>query len=87
LKGFLLALLLHPEVQQAAQAEIDRIIGPDRLPTLADRDSLPYIEALLKEVHRWHTVAPMGLAHQADEDIIYNGFLIPKGAVLMANAW
>jgi hypothetical protein len=29
----------------------------------------------------------MGLAHQADEDIIYNGFLIPKGAVLMANAW
>jgi len=87
LKGFLLGLLLFPEVQRKAQAEIDRVIGPNRLPTLADRDDLPYIEALLKEVHRWHTVAPMALTHMADEDIIYNGYLIPKGAAIMANAW
>jgi len=87
LKGFLLALLIFPEVQRTAQAEIDRVIGADRLPTLADRDNLPYIEALLKEVHRWHTVAPMGLTHMADEEFIYEGFRIPTGAYLMPNAW
>lgn len=41
----------------------------------------------MMEAHRWHTVTPMALPHMADEDIIYNGFLIPKGAALMANSW
>jgi hypothetical protein len=87
IKGFILAMLLFPEVQRKAQQEIDRVIGSDRLPILSDRDNLPYIEALLMEAHRWHTVAPMALNQMADEDIIYRGFLIPKGAALMANSW
>jgi len=43
-----------------AQAEIDAVIGLDRLPTLSDRQSLPYFEALVKEIHRWHVVSPLG---------------------------
>jgi len=50
---FFLAMTLHPEVQKAAQEEIDRVIGSDRLPTSADKDNLPYIQAVVKEVHRW----------------------------------
>ena len=53
-------MTLHPEAQQKAQAEIDRVIGNDRLPTLDDQSSLPYLDALMKEVLRWNPVAPLG---------------------------
>ena len=53
-------MTLFPEVQQKAQEEIDRVIGNDRLPGFEDRENLPYIEALVKEVFRFHTVAPLG---------------------------
>jgi cytochrome P450 len=54
-------MTLFPDVQKKAQAEIDAVVGPDRLPSLADRASLPYIEALAKEVLRWNVVAPIGM--------------------------
>ena len=48
-------MLLYPEVQKRAQSEIDRVIGRDRLPEFSDRDSLPYITAITKEVLRYAT--------------------------------
>lgn len=53
-------MVLHPEAQKAAQEELGRVIGSGRLPTFQDRDRLPYIEALVKEVYRWNPVAPLG---------------------------
>ncbi|KAG1855195.1 cytochrome P450 [Suillus subalutaceus] len=44
-----LAMTLFPDVQKKAQAEIDAVVGPDRLPTFTDRDSLPYTDALVKK--------------------------------------
>ena len=58
---FFLAMILNPPVLKTAQEEIDRVIGPDRLPTLADRASLPYIDAILKETIRWQNVLPTGV--------------------------
>lgn len=52
LKSFTYAMLIHPEEQQKAREEIDRVVGKDRLPDLSDRDSLPYLAAVLKEVWR-----------------------------------
>jgi hypothetical protein len=54
-------MTLFPDVQKKAQAEIDAVVGPDRLPSFADRDSLPYTEALVKEVFRWSVVGPIGM--------------------------
>lgn len=53
-------MVLYPEAQRAAQAEIDKIIGNDRLPKFDDRESLPYIDALQREVMRWHPITPLG---------------------------
>lgn len=61
--AFFLAMTLFPDVQKKAQAQIDAVIGVDRLPTFADRGSLPYVEAVVKEVLRWHTVTPLGNAY------------------------
>jgi cytochrome P450 len=57
-----LALILFPHVQRRAQAELDLVIGRDRLPTFDDRPHLPYIEALCKELMRWQMVTPLGTA-------------------------
>ena len=53
-------MALHPEVQKKAQAEIDAVVGPERLPEIEDRPSLPYINALIKELMRWNLVTPLG---------------------------
>ena len=47
------AAVQFPEVMKKAQAEIDLVIGPGRLPELDDRRSLPYLECVLKEVYRY----------------------------------
>ncbi|KAE9405302.1 cytochrome P450 [Gymnopus androsaceus JB14] len=70
---FLIAMVLHPEYQAKAQAEIDAVCGHDRLPTFEDHDSLPYIEYIMHEVMRWRPVAPMGIPHRSLEDDVYNG--------------
>lgn len=53
-------MTLNPEVQKKAQAEIEAVIGTDRLPTTEDRENLPYVNAVLLEVLRWNNVAPLG---------------------------
>ena len=56
-----LALVLCPQVQRRAQAELDAVVGRDRLPTFDDRPRLPYIEAFCKELMRWQMVTPIGM--------------------------
>ncbi|KAL0958265.1 hypothetical protein HGRIS_000418 [Hohenbuehelia grisea] len=86
--SFILAMTLYPDVQQRAQEELDRVIGSsDRLPTWDDRDRLPYLEAIVKEVWRWGVSVPLGLAHVAREDDVYRGYTIKKGTVVWANIW
>lgn len=52
-------MLLYPDIQKEAQAELDRVIGKDRLPNFSDREHLPYIDALVKETLRWNPVVPL----------------------------
>jgi cytochrome P450 len=80
-------MALHPEVQTKAQEELDRVLGPNKLPTFEDRSKLPYIDAMVKESLRWHPVAPMGIPHMCTVDDVYEGYRIPKGSLIMANIW
>ena len=67
LTTFMLAMVLYPDVQRKAQAELDSAIG-DRLPGFEDKKKLPYISAVCKEVHRWHPVFPQGVARRLMQD-------------------
>lgn len=87
LTSFILAMIMFPEVQAKAQEEIDRTIGTDRLPQLADRGQLPYVEGVVKEVFRWFTVTPLGAPHVMSEDTIYKDYLIPTGAIILPAVW
>jgi cytochrome P450 len=73
-------MAVHPDIQKKAQSEIDTVIGTHRLPEFEDRPSLPFVEALYREVMRWKPVAPLGVAHAASTDDICNGYFIPKGS-------
>ncbi|KAG8877871.1 hypothetical protein FRB97_002942 [Tulasnella sp. 331] len=86
LATFILAMLLHPEIQARAQAEIDRVIG-DHLPTLASRDSTPYLNAVITETLRWHPSLPLGVPHCLTRDDMYNGYFIPRGTMVIVNIW
>ncbi|KAI0634749.1 cytochrome P450 [Trametes polyzona] len=89
INAFILAMTLWPEVQARAQKEVDGLLGPNptRLPTFADRASLPYVNAIVLEVLRWNPSLPMGLAHRLTEDDVYRDWAIPKGTVVWANIW
>ncbi|KAJ7111231.1 cytochrome P450 [Mycena epipterygia] len=84
---FVLAMLANPEAQRKAQAEIDAVTGGKHLPTFDDEDSLPYVSALVKEVMRWRSVAPMAMPHLLDTDDEYRGYRIPAGSIVIGNAW
>ncbi|KAJ3509588.1 hypothetical protein NLJ89_g5139 [Agrocybe chaxingu] len=82
-----LAMTLYPDVMRKAQEEIDAVVGQDRLPIFSDRENLPYTNALVLEIARWHTAAPTAVHHCSMEDDIHNGYLIPKGAMIIPNIW
>ncbi|KAG2154162.1 cytochrome P450 [Suillus bovinus] len=84
---FILAMVLNPEVQAKAQAEIDEIVGKDRLPDFDDRPALPYVDAVLRETLRWYPVVPFGIPGATTTSDIYKGYFIPEGVVLFTNTW
>lgn len=83
----LLYLADHPEVQNRAQAEIDNVVGRGRLPTLKDRDDLPYTQAVLYEIMRAATVVSLGVAHAAGVDSTICGYDIPQNTTILINHW
>ncbi|KAJ7718767.1 cytochrome P450, partial [Mycena maculata] len=89
---------LYPEVQAAAQKELDTIIGTDHLPKIADCTQLPYMMVLCKEVFCWHVASPTGsdrgpgIPHRARPDFIYDcegslPLFIPKDSLITPNIW
>ncbi|KAG1865919.1 cytochrome P450 [Suillus subalutaceus] len=69
LHSFVLAMLLHPDVQSRA----------NNVPSFEHKPFLPYIEAICREVLRWQPIVPLGLPHMTSQDDVYEGYLIPKG--------
>lgn len=106
----MLAMVMYPEMQKRAQAEIDAVVGQERLPLFSDRDDLPYVDAMLREIIRFGPPVPLGMAllniltsrtrslmvlmlylpgapHCVTEDDVYDGMLIPKNSIVVANLW
>jgi cytochrome P450 len=87
LYGFILATIVWPEVQAKVQEEIDRVVGPDRLPTMDDFDDLPYVRCCIKESLRWMPTVILGVPHAALREDSYMGYCIPAGSSVINNVW
>jgi len=85
LQNFVYVMVMNPDVQKRAQTQIDSVVGTERLPDFNDYDSLPFVEAILRETIRSSPVAPINLPHGVTNDDVYEGYLIPKGANVLVN--
>ncbi|KAK2881632.1 hypothetical protein QQF64_008056 [Cirrhinus molitorella] len=83
LRYALMLLIKYPHVQEQMQREIDRVIGPNRVPTMDDRKSLPYTDAVIHEVQRFLDIVPLNVPHYAMKDITFRDYVIPKDTVII----
>ncbi|XP_072020299.1 methyl farnesoate epoxidase-like [Amphiura filiformis] len=87
LRWALLYKIKYPKIQAKVQQEMDVVVGRMRMPQWADRLCLPYTEAVLLEIQRIATIAPLGFPHVASEDTKLAGYDIPKGTYVVSNIW
>ncbi|CAE6457244.1 unnamed protein product [Rhizoctonia solani] len=87
LVNFVAAMVLYPDVQEKAQLELDTVLGSGTMPTISDRDRLPYINNIILELYRWRPVLPIAIPHVCYEDDVYKGYDIVKGDVVIGNIW
>lgn len=85
--GCLSGLFHYPEALRAAQAELDAVIGNDRLPTWADRAALPVMRGIVEETLRWSPTGFTGIPHVLARDEVFDGHKVKKDTVLMLNTW
>lgn len=79
---FILAMLRHPEVFTKAQNEVDNVIGNDRLPDFGDKESLPYLNALISELYRLVGLMPCYFQsiRVLTGDVIFNMSQLPSSS-------
>ncbi|GLV43690.1 Cytochrome P450 304a1 [Carabus blaptoides fortunei] len=76
------SLLHHPECRNKMQKEIDEVVGCGRLPTLDDRQYMPYTESVIREVLRKETLVPLGVSHRVTVDTTLRGYSMPKNTLI-----
>lgn len=78
LNSLVLHLGANQYVQDKAHEELMKVVGPGRLPTFEDIDSLPYIRACVKEMMRINPLIAPGVRHFEEQDLVYKGHIITK---------
>ena len=83
---FVYLMMEYPEWLVKLQAQVDKVVGPDRLPSFADIPNLPMVRAIVKEGIRYRSIqAELGIPHRLEQDDVYEGYFFPKGTVFHAN--
>jgi cytochrome P450 len=78
------AYLIHsPADQQKLHVELDKVIGSDRLVTIADRANLPFTNAVICEMQRMCNLLPQNVPHRATKDTTIDGYFIPKDTLVI----
>lgn len=80
-------LLNHPEVLKKARTEIDQQVGADRFVEEQDIVKLPYLQNIMSETLRLYPVVPLLLPHMASEECTVAGYHVPRGTMILVNAW
>ncbi|KAK1427523.1 hypothetical protein QVD17_16210 [Tagetes erecta] len=83
-----MALLLNnPNAMEVIKNEIDSHVGSERMLQESDLDKLSYLQNVIKEGLRLYPTLPLLLPREASEDITIGGYFVPRGTMLMVNAW
>ncbi|OMO72028.1 Cytochrome P450 [Corchorus olitorius] len=88
LEWILARMVLHPEIQSKAQAEIDTVVGKSKQISDSDIANLPYLQAIVKETLRVHPPGPLlSWARLAIHDVHIGEHFVPAGTTAMVNMW
>uniref|UniRef100_A0AAY4E184 Vitamin D 25-hydroxylase n=1 Tax=Denticeps clupeoides TaxID=299321 RepID=A0AAY4E184_9TELE len=87
LRWAILYMSLYPNIQGGVHKEIDSVLPNGRPPTLEDKQSMPYVEAVLHEVLRFCTIVPLGIFRATSQDAQVSGYTIPKGTMVITNLY
>ncbi|KAL0366225.1 UNVERIFIED_CONTAM: Ferruginol synthase [Sesamum radiatum] len=80
-------LLLSPEKMAKAKNELKSVIGENKQVEESDISRLPYLQAVVKEIFRYHPAGPLLIPRKAEDDVEINGYMIPKNTQIFVNAW
>ncbi|GFO14284.1 cytochrome p450 2u1 [Plakobranchus ocellatus] len=78
-----LYILCNPGVQVKIHKELDRELGQEKLPTMADQERLPYLAAVIKETQRLASIVPFSVMHKTREDVTVGNYGIPQGTTVI----
>ncbi|XP_050934135.1 cytochrome P450 1B1 [Lates calcarifer] len=87
LHWIILLLAKYPEIQTKLHKLIDKVVGPNRLPSSEDRRSLAYLDAFIYETMRFTSFVPITIPHSTTSDVTVDGLHIPKDTVVFINQW
>ncbi|KAJ9630031.1 hypothetical protein H2204_008835 [Knufia peltigerae] len=87
MQNYCLAVCHFPEWQERLHDEVEKVVGPGRVPEFTDWGQLPLVRAFAKELLRWRPVVPSNLPHRAVKSDVYQGYYIPKGSLVWGNQW
>ncbi|CAI0406226.1 unnamed protein product [Linum tenue] len=80
-------LLNHPSLLVKAREELDRQIGEERLVDEPDISNLAYLQNIISETLRLYPAAPLLVPHASSEDCVVGEYHLPRGTMLLVNAW
>ncbi|KAI6195078.1 hypothetical protein M3Y96_01192800 [Aphelenchoides besseyi] len=74
-------LVRHPEAQQKLHAELDQVIGSDRLITMSDKNDLPYTNAVINLVFRCSNIVAQNSPRKTTREVEVANCKLPKGTI------
>ncbi|XP_075943612.1 cytochrome P450 2J4-like [Anarhichas minor] len=79
----LLYMIYYPHIQERVQAEIDTVVGSSKKPSVTDRETMPYTDAVIHEIQRMANILPLNLVRMAVKETTLDKYTIPKGTIIM----
>nr|XP_025642774.2 cytochrome P450 81E8 [Arachis hypogaea] len=80
-------LLNNPKTMKKLEAEIETHAGHGQLLNESEATKLKYLQSVITETLRLYPAAPLLLPHESSNDCKVCGYDIPKGTMLLVNAW
>lgn len=80
-------LLNNPHILKKARAELDAQVGQKLLVDEPDLSKLHYLQSIISETLRLHPAAPLLVPHYSSDDCTIGGYDVPRGTIVMVNAW
>lgn len=85
LKWIIFFMISQPDIQEKLHKEIEKCVCQGQAPSYSDRKEMPYVEATILEALRIGNIVPLAMPHTVPCDIMFKGYVIPKGATILPN--